>query len=44
MKKKLDVLFVVAPSPNPTTNGIFKIQGMPSLGLGYIATYLENNS
>ena len=41
MEKRLDVLLVSPPSPNPLMLKSFKRQGMPPLGLGYIATYLK---
>ena len=37
----IDILFLSAPSSNPATELAFKVQGMPQLGLGYIATYLK---
>jgi radical SAM superfamily enzyme YgiQ (UPF0313 family) len=39
---ELDVLFVQAPSPNPTSILSSRIQGMPPLGLGYLATWVIN--
>jgi len=38
--KELDVMLILAPSPNPGLMISFEYQGMPPLGLGYIATYL----
>lgn len=39
--KNLDVLFVNAPSAFPGSMLSHRIQGLPPLGLGYIATYLK---
>lgn len=41
---ELDILFISAPSPNPAMYYAFKSQGMPPLGLGYLATYLKQNN
>lgn len=41
--EKLDVLLVLAPSAQPGLMIGNKVQGMPPLGLGYIATYLARN-
>lgn len=38
---KLDVLLISAPSPNPAMQYAFMRQGMPPLGLGYLATCLK---
>lgn len=38
---ELDVLLISAPSPNPAMQYAFKRQGMPPLGLGYLATCLK---
>ncbi|SHH74055.1 B12-binding domain-containing radical SAM protein [Clostridium grantii] len=39
--EKVDLLLILAPSPNPSLNLGFNAQGMPPLGLGYIATYVS---
>lgn len=39
---KLDVLLVNAPSAYPGSMLSHRIQGLPPLGLGYIATYVQN--
>jgi len=44
MKKRLDVLLIAAPSPNPIMMYAMEIQGMPPLGLGYLATYLKTDN
>lgn len=38
---KLDVLLINAPSPNPGEMLSHRLQGLPPLGLGYIATWLK---
>ena len=40
---KIDALFVAAPSPFPSMIVAYAIQGMPPLGLGYMATYLRQH-
>jgi radical SAM superfamily enzyme YgiQ (UPF0313 family) len=40
----LDVLLVSAPSPHATAIISHRMQGLPPLGLGYIATYLNKNN
>lgn len=40
---ELDVLLVMAPSPQPGLSLGSKIQGMPPLGLGYLATNLSKH-
>jgi len=42
--QELDVLLILAPSPQPGLTIGNKVQGMPPLGLGYIGTYLKNNN
>ncbi len=41
--KKIDVLLINAPSPNAGAILSHRIQGLPPLGLGYIATVLQKN-
>lgn len=41
MKNELDVLLVLAVSPNPGLMISFEYQGMPPLGIGYLGTYLK---
>ena len=43
MNEMIDVLLISSPSSNPYTESVFSAQGMPPLGLGYIATYLKKN-
>lgn len=40
----IDVLLINAPSPSPSSIISHRIQGIPPLGLGYIATYLINSN
>lgn len=40
---KIDVLLILAPSPNPGLMRSFAYQGMPPLGIGYLGTYLKEN-
>ncbi|MBU3089187.1 PqqD family peptide modification chaperone [Clostridium gasigenes] len=42
--QELDVLLILAPSPQPGLTIGNKVQGMPPLGLGYIGTYLMRNN
>lgn len=39
----IDILFVNSPSPNPSSILSHRIQGLPPLGIGYMATILNNN-
>ena len=41
--KKIDVLLINSPSPNAGSILSHRIQGLPPLGLGYIATVLQEN-
>lgn len=41
MSNVLDVLFIAAPSSNPSIVEGLKYQGMPPLGIGYLATSLK---
>lgn len=43
MNNDIDVLLISSPSPNPGLMISYKVQGMPPLGLGYIATYLSRS-
>ncbi len=42
MNKTLDVLLINAPSPNPGSILSHRIQGLPPLGICYIATWLNS--
>ena len=42
--KELDILLVAVPSPNPMIYYTFDKQGMPPLGLGYLATVLKREN
>lgn len=43
MKNDMNVLFIMPPSPNVNMTIGFDVHTMPPLGIGYIATYLENS-
>lgn len=42
MKNNMNVLFIMPPSPNVNMTIGFDVHTMPPLGIGYIATYIEN--
>lgn len=44
MKTEIDVLLISSPSSSPMSLFSFEVNGMPPLGLGYIATVLKHNN